>query len=654
MSNILIFVLLAAIQAPVTNPTIDSLAQQLAMSEGKKRVIILNELYKQYVNNDPLKALVYTKEALELATELNDASGMASSYNNIGVLNKNKGDYDQALDSYLKSVRLQEENKFVDALAYTYNNIGTIYSLKSEFEKALVYFNKALEKFENINHKLRVIGTLNNIGNVYTELQEYDYALKYYLRSLTIYEELEDNSAAFVPFSNIGNIYFQKGEWDNAKAFYESALDLERINNDKNGMANALHNIGSVYKRTGNFELAIESFNEALDLVQETNNKRLIEIIYGSMAETYFASNDLFLAYSFLQLRNNAKDQLFSEESSRRIAELESTFEIEKKQTEIESLQVQSELQKLRIKNDKIAIISAVIVFFLVVGLSLVIFRELRTIRKTKVLLEAQNIELETQKLIIQEKNDDITESIDYAKSVQRSLLQFNVPKDLEDDYFVLFKPKDIVSGDFFWYSVLDDTHIVAAVDCTGHGVAGAFMTVIGHSSLEYIISRERIEKPAEILKRLDKQVSSSINQANKATSNHGMDVALCSIDRTNKKVSFSGANRPLYYFKNGELKTLKGTKHTIGDVESGAGNFEEHVVDLNKGDVFYLFSDGYADQFGGPKNKKFMLRKFKALLTEIHSLELTDQRTKLKQSLAQWQGDTEQTDDILVIGFRV
>ncbi len=652
MPKFLLLVLLTALQPP--DSTIDSLEQQLAMSEGKEKVIILNELYKQYVNNNPLKALEYTEQALDLATELNDASGMASSYNNLGVLNKNRGDYDKALGNYLKSVRLQEEHKFNDALPYTYNNIGTIYSLKSEYPKALEYFNKALLQFESINHQLRVIGTLNNIGNVYSEMGDQEKALENYLRSLTIYEELDDNSQAFVPFSNIGNIYFQKGEWDNAMAFYESALDLEKLNNDKNGMANALHNIGIVYKRTEKYDLAIEKFNEALGLVQETNNKRLIEIIYGSMAETYFTSGDLFLAYSFLQLRNNAKDELFSEESSRRIAELESSYEIEKKQSEIESLKVQSDLQQLRIKNDKIVIISAVIVFLIVVGLSLVIFRELRTIKKTKLLLEAQNVELEEQKLIIEQKNENITESIDYAKSVQKSLLQFNVPENLENDFFVLFKPKDIVSGDFFWYSELNNKHIVAAVDCTGHGVAGAFMTVIGHSSLDQIINREQISKPSEILYQLDEYVSRSINQDNKITSNHGMDVALCSIDRENKKLQFSGANRPLYYFKNHELKTIKGTKCPIGDVETYEVQFEEHEIDLTSGDMFYLFSDGYADQFGGPDNKKFMVSNFKKLLNDIHTLELTAQRIVLKETLAKWQADIEQTDDILIIGFRV
>lgn len=654
MSFKLLFLSLLIYQAPVTDPTIDSLNSALETSSGKEKVIVLNELYKQYANNDPIKAMMFTSEALELAKEINDPSGMASSYNNIGVLNKNRGNLDEALSSYLMSVRIEEENKFVDALPYTYNNIGTIYSLKGEYEKALEYFNKALKQFESIDHKLRIIGTLNNIGNVYSDLQEYDYALMNYLKSLEIYETLEDNSQAFVPFNNIGNIYFQRGEWDNARAFYESAFDLEKLNNDVNGQANALHNIGTVYKAMKQNDKAIETFNEALSLAQDTDNKRLIEIIYGSLAETYFAKGDMFLAYSFLQLHNNTKEQVFNELSNRRIAELESAYELEKKESEIKELKIKSELQQLRIQNDKIVIVSVVIVSFLVVGLSLVIWQELRTIRKNKKQLEAQNLKLEQQKLIIQEKNESITESIDYAKSVQGALLKYTVSEKLSENFFVLFRPKDIVSGDFFWYSESDDKHIIIAADCTGHGVAGAFMTIIGHSSLDQIISKGIETKPDKILSKLDVQVQQTINQNERMVSDHGMDVAICCVDHKTNTVQFSGANRPLYYFRDGKLNTISGTKHTIGDKNATVNEFEVHTLDGREGDVFYMFTDGYPDQFGGPNNKKYMVSKFKDLLQSIHHLPMNEQKVKLDQELADWKKDIDQTDDILVISFKL
>lgn len=642
------------IQAPVPVTTIDSLENSLASASGKQKIILLNELYKQYVNNDAAKALNYTTEALALAEEIKDASGISSSYNNIGVVYKNRGDLDKALENYIRALRIQEENKFVDALAYTYSNIGTIYSLKREYDKALQYFYKANDQFESIGHKLRIVGSLNNIGNVFEAQGYYDEALEYYLRSLAIYGEIEDNSKAFVPFNNIGNIYYNKGKYDEARAYYESSLDMERFNNDLNGQANALHNIGMVEKALQRYDKALEIFNEALSIVQETDNKRLLAIIYQSIAETYFSKGDMFLAYSFLRFHNQAKDSLYDQESSQRIAELESAYELEKKENQIKSLQMESQLQQLRISNDKIIITSGIVILVIGVGLTLVILNKYKQIRRNKQLLEKQNNKLEHQKLVIQEKNQNITESIDYAKSVQRSLLQFQASPEKMERSFILFKPKDIVSGDFFWYADMGDVDIVAAVDCTGHGVAGAFMTVIGMSSLEQIINRDKVYEPGQILMQLNQQVRNALRQREKSDTDHGMDVALCKIDHVSKQVVFAGANRPLYYFQQGEFKEIKGTKRTIG--EKAAPDemlFENHTIDLTGDETFYLTSDGYADQFGGEKGKKFMVGRFKQLLHEIQALTIADQRQKLNQTIKDWKNDNEQTDDILVIGFK-
>ncbi|MBL6445861.1 tetratricopeptide repeat protein [Fulvivirga sp. 29W222] len=648
-------IFLLFIQTPVSVTTIDSLEKSMESASGKQKVFLLNELYKQYVNNDAAKALSYTQKALALAEEIEDASGISSSYNNIGVVYKNRGELDKALENYILALRIQEENKFIDALAYTYSNIGTVYSLKREYDKALQYFYKANDQFESIGHKLRIVGSLNNIGNVFEAQGYYDEALEYYLRSLAIYGEIEDNSKAFVPFNNIGNIYFRKGKYEEARAYYESSLDLERLNNDLNGQANALHNIGMVEKVLGKYDGALEIFNETLSIAQETNNKRLLVIIYQSIAETYFSKGDMFLAYSFLRLHNHAKDSLYDEESSQRIAELESAYELEKKESQIQSLKMESQLQQLRIKNDKIIITSGIVILAIGVGLTLVILNKYKQIRRNKKLLEKQNNKLEHQKHIIEEKNQNITESIDYAKSVQRSLMQFQVSAEKLDRSFILYKPKDIVSGDFFWYADMGDVDIIAAVDCTGHGVAGAFMTVIGMSSLEQIINRDKTYEPGQILIQLNQLVRNALRQREKSDADHGMDVALCKIDHKRKEVVYAGANRPLYYFQDGEFKEIKGTKRTIGE-KTGPDEqlFVDHTIQLSGYESFYLTSDGYADQFGGEKGKKFMVGRFKQLLRDIQRLNIADQRQELNQTIKEWKNGNEQTDDILVVGFKV
>ncbi len=622
--------------------------------EGVERVTYLNDLSKQYFNNDQVKAMGYANEALVLARSIGDKAGESASLNNIGVIHKNRGRLDMALSSYLESVHIEETEKLTARLAGTYSNIGTIYSLQGEFDKALEFFNKARQEFVQTNDKPQIIGALNNIGNVFTGLNKPDSALNYYQRSLELYESLEDRNGVFVPYGNIGNIHFREGDLDLALRNFNKSLELEKANNDLDGQANALHSIGLVYKLRQQTEKAIASFEEALSIVQETGNKRLLTMIYESLAETYFMQNDPFMAYSFLKLHSTVKDSLFNEENSRRIAELESRFELESAENELRELRSKNEIQNLRIQNDNIFMIAIVIVSVMGIVFTVIVVKELQQIKKNKKLLERKNNELNDQKLIIEEKNQSITESIDYAKSVQRSLLQFEISQRLNENLFTLFKPKDIVSGDFFWYSECDGKDIIAAVDCTGHGVAGAFMTVIGSSCLDQIINKDHITSPATILENLSIAVSKALKQSMNGRSDHGMDIALCMIDYKKRELRFAGANRPLYYFQNDEFKEIKGARRSIGNMEREGDSFAEHIVPFLSGDTFYLTSDGYADQFGGVRNKKYMIGNFKKMLTSIQHVSLNEQKSRLRASLEEWQGYNEQTDDVLVVGFKV
>jgi len=636
------------------NQRVDSLNQLLNEASGTEEVYLLNELFKEYRTNDPVKALSYAEQALALAQYSGDQSGESASLNNIGVVYRHTGDLDKALTNYMASLKIQEENKFEDALAYTYSNIGTIYSLKGEPNKALEYFLKANAQFESIEHHLRTIGTLNNIGNVYTELGDYDNALAYYLKSLSKYEQLDDKSGAFVPLTNIGNLYFNKGDMDNALDYYNRSLVLEQAANNLSGQATALHSFGSVFKQLGDFENAISFYEQALGFAQDANDNILLKTIYESLSETYFSKGDHFLAYSFLQLHNVVKDSLFNEESNRRIAELEGTYQFEQQQKEILLLQTGSDLQQLRIKHDNYIIAGIAIILLIVAVLTFFIIKENKEIKRTKKLLEKKNEEITDQKMIIEEKNSNITESINYAKRVQQSILNFAVTSEKKEQSFILFKPKDIVSGDFFWYDDKGNLDIFVTADCTGHGVAGAFMTVIGVSLLNQIVNQDRITDPKTILKVLDHKIKEALTQKETSSSTHSIDLAICVINQEKKEVTYSGANRPLYYFSNKEFYEIKGTKSSIGDSLRDEKDFEDHVINFKKGDTFYMSSDGYADQFGGEKGKKYMTKRFKQLLQDIQELPLKGQKDRLKLEIEEWMKNTEQTDDIIVTGFQV
>ncbi|MEM6361394.1 MAG: tetratricopeptide repeat protein [Bacteroidota bacterium] len=624
----------------------DSLAKALDKSEGAKKVSILNELCRQYLNNDPEKARDFAEHALELSSAIGDSLGIAASHNNIGLFYKNKGTLDKALASYMVSAGIQERNLLELGLANTLGNIGTIYSIEGEHDVALDYFRQASNIFLKLNSQEQLVGAFNNIGNVFIDQKLPDSALLYYQKSLAIYEAIPDNSNTFVPFESIGNIYFQKGEMEAAMAYYQSAYDLDRFKGNTNGMASALHNIGVVLRSRRNFEKALTTFNDALELAQTTNNLRLMSIIYQSLAETYFEKGDTFMAYSFQRLHDTAKDSLFSEESTRLIAQMEAVYEMEKMEDELAALQLESEVQQLRIKNDKIIILAIIIISIVGISLTTVIIKELQLIKRNKKLVEEQ-------KRIIEDKNKSITYSIDYAKSIQKSLLNYTVSTAKRSKFFIFFEPKDIVSGDFYWYKEKGDIDIIAVADCTGHGVAGAFMTVIGHAALEQIINKDGVDEPAEILQRLNTYIQESLKNNVGEIMNHSMDIALCKVDRKSKILTYSGVNRPLIYIANGELKEIKGTKIIQGEEELVTADFVSEQIEYSADHTFYMFTDGFPDQFGGDTNKKYMMVRFKKLLKQINPLDFEMQKDRLKKEIMEWRAQNEQTDDIAVLGFR-
>ncbi len=275
---------------------------------------------------------------------------------------------------------------------------------------------------------------------------------------------------------------------------------------------------------------------------------------------------------------------------------------------------------------------------------------ELRTME-----IQQKNEELSSMNAEISRKNKDITSSITYAKRIQDAMLPLksSISKGLKD-YFILFKPRDIVSGDFYWYEQADGKIIITAVDCTGHGVPGAFMSMIGSEVLTTIIGKG-ITKASEILKKMNSYVSMALKQ--KETANQdGMDMALCVIDEKNKTVEFAGAKNPLIYISDGKLTHIKGDRKGIGGTNKKAKSedYQMHTIKYESPTWFYIFTDGFQDQFGGPKNRKFMIKRLKELLLEIHQKPLSEQHQILDDTIMDWMKDTEQTDDILLIGFKL
>ena len=270
--------------------------------------------------------------------------------------------------------------------------------------------------------------------------------------------------------------------------------------------------------------------------------------------------------------------------------------------------------------------------------------------------VEERTVEIAEKNKQLAQKNKDILDSITYAKRIQTAILpnQSQISSSLKHS-FVFFKPKDIVSGDFYWLEKVNGKILFAAADCTGHGVPGAFMSIIGHNGLNKIVREEGITTPSKILEKLDEFVSKTTQGNDDMGVRDGMDIALIMVDYENMKLQFAGAFNPLYFIRNGELTITKGNKFPIGAfVGEELQKFDNHEFDVKKGDTVYIFSDGYADQFGGDRGKKFKYRRFHDLLLEIHKEPMAKQREILNDTIVNWMGDLEQIDDILVIGVKI
>ena len=270
--------------------------------------------------------------------------------------------------------------------------------------------------------------------------------------------------------------------------------------------------------------------------------------------------------------------------------------------------------------------------------------------------MEKKNRLIEKQKQLVEEKNKKITDSINYAKRIQQAILPSEkLIKSILPDSFVFFQPKDIVSGDFYWISSINENNaLIGAVDCTGHGVPGALMSMMGYNLLEQVVKEHQIYEPAVILNELSKQIVGSLKQTDGyATVKDGMDIALCKINFQNYELEYAGAHNSLYFIRNGILTETKADSKPIG-ISTKSGSFSNHKIKLEKGDCFYVFSDGFADQKGGTTNNKFFYQPFRELLVRIHQLPMKEQHAQLEAVMNKWKGDKEQIDDMLVIGVSI
>lgn len=345
----------------------DSLLSTLESSQGEKKVKTLNELFRYYISSDPVKALGYTREALTIATEINDERGMAASYNNLGVAYRNQGALDKALEYYITSLKLYTKLDNKEGIATTKNNIANIYSIKKDYGQAMKYLEESYALFAQMGDKFKVIGSMNNLGNLYSDIQLYEKAQKYYSEA---YQLSEANGLKFGdPLSNLGNIYFRQNDFPKAIDFYMKALAIEKENNNRLGMLNLVTNLGIAYTKSKQPSLAAQYLSEAEKLSTELQAYTTLPTIQKASADNYANQGKFKEAYQMQVKYDEAREKIYGEESSRNIAQMEMVMDFQEKEKEIEILKREDEIKTLELRNSRLFIILVILGVLVVLAL---------------------------------------------------------------------------------------------------------------------------------------------------------------------------------------------------------------------------------------------------------------------------------------------
>ncbi len=676
--NILYILLLVAcfsFQSKASN--LDSLSNYISSaSEDTAKVEALIKLGKKLRNGQVDSATKIFEQALQLSKKIKWKKGEALAYGTLATCKSIQSDYPGAIEYYYNALAIHEELNNLDGVAVMYAGLGVLYKNTNDLEKALELHNKALEIDLKRGDTARTSLHYGNIGVVYKHLQDFDKALEYYGKALEIDTKNNNIDGQSRHLGNIGVIHKNLENYEEAITYYFKALEISEQQNDLEGILIKSQNIGNLYILLGKYAKAEKYIQRALDLSKQLGSLNGLYSAYSKQTTLYEHMGKDKEALKSLRLAMAYKDSIFNEENKKEILRQEVNFEFEKKQA-IEQAEHEKELAVAASeqKRQQLFLVFLAVVLLAVIIISFIIYKSLKNSNKQKQLIEQQKFEVEQQKIIVDNKNKEITDSIIYARRIQQAILPPKevLSKNLENG-FILYKPKDVVSGDFYWMEssnintngALEKAVFLAAADCTGHGVPGAMVSVVCNNALNRAVREFKLTNPAEILDKVRLLVIETFEKSEEEV-NDGMDIALCSLtfqipsselneSETVATLQYAGANNALYMVKTNDkekLVEIKPNKQPIGKVDNPEP-FTQHTIKLQKGDTIYMFTDGFADQFGGKKGKKLMYKPFKNLLLSIQDKTMNEQKAMLEQYFEDWKGNLEQVDDVCVIGVRI
>ena len=617
-------------------------------------------------------ALTKYEEAIAINRFLNNDQELARTLTNIGSVYRLYGNYEDAINQHFDALDIYEELNDSEGIAWSALNIGRLFKMMKNYQKSIEYVNKSLSIYKKIKKSGKpttgVTLCLKEKGSIYYQMGNLEQAVKYSEEVLLINKQNKNYFGVANTLSSLGMVYFNAREYSKAKNYLIKSVHLKDSLKDNTGKASILRYLGRICMTQGNLSKATKNLQNSLKYALEQNLKEDEKEAYLSLSYLNERTGNKGKALEYFKKYTTLKERL----NNQKINELELQYEFDKKQRQIEFSQQQREIeQKAKLQKQKIFTWVFVGGFLLMIIIAYLIFkgyqRKKKTngiLRKQKQEIEEQRDEIEVQRDFVTKQRDQIshqnsiiTDSIEYAKRIQTALFpQDKFMNQVLGEYFVFMKPRNIVSGDFYWLAEKNNKTIVTVADCTGHGVPGAFMSMLGITLLTEIVNQNEELHADQILETLRKNIIELLHQEYGVRgSKDGMDIALCIIDKDTLEMQYAGAYNPAYIIRNKEILELKADKMPIGIYAIRSDKkFQKVNFKLQKDDLIYLFSDGYVDQFGGEKTCKFKPKAFKNLLLDIYTLPMSEQKEQLEQTMEQWQGEQSQLDDMMIMGMRI
>lgn len=618
-------------------------------SDNKKVDKLNHESQRLWENSEYTNALKYAKNALLLSRQTGYLKGEADAYNNIGIIHDYQGQYAESLSNYFKALPIQKKINDEEGLSYTYNNIGLIYSNQGNYKEALKNYTMAVELRKKNNDQTGVSSTYNNIGILHMYAKDYEKALENYFASIKIDSAIHDMNGVGASLSNVGLVYMDLKDYEKAHEYFSKSLSIREQLKDKRGIANSCNNFGTLYQKQKKFNEAREFLLKGLEIGQQLGSKDLIVYSYQMLYTIEEEIGNKAKAFDYYKLFVAYGDSIVNETNTKQQTEAEMQFKFDQQQAEERSKQEKQDLINKQQKQRQYYILWTLIFIIAMILLFMWYLNKQRKIERT------QRIQINDQKQLVEKKNREILDSITYAKRIQTAILPPDkLVKEYLADSFVLYKPKDIVAGDFYWIEPLKDQIIFAVADCTGHGVPGALVSVVCHNALNRSVREFQLLDPAEILNKTRELIIHEFQKSDEIV-NDGMDISICSLNLATRILEWSGANSPLWIIKHGEKEIieLKPSKQPIGQFMSYLP-FQTTTITLEKNDTIYLFSDGFADQFGGNSGKKMKAKRMKELFISIQDQTMNQQKRSIEKFFDDWKSNLEQVDDVCVIGLKI